>query len=44
MDHVAEVADKTVSFIHARGVINRQFDNLDDECVSYGFPYHTEVR
>ena len=36
---------KTINFMHARGLIHPQFDNiLNDEGVSHGLPYHTEVR
>ena len=43
MDHVTDVS-KTVNFIHS-GILNHlQFDNLlNDEGVSHGLPYHTEV-
>ena len=45
MDHVIEFIVKTVNFLHARGLSHPLFDNLlNDEGVSHGLPYHTEVR
>ena len=44
MCHVMVVV-KAVNFIRARGLNHHQFDNLlNDEGVSNGLPYHTEVR
>ena len=45
MDHVMEVAVKAVNLICAWGLSHCQHDNLlNDEGVSHGLPYHTEVR
>ena len=45
MKHVMEVVFNTVNFIRARGLNHRQFDQLlNDDDISYGLPYHTEVR
>ena len=44
IDHMMEVAVKTVNFIHARCLHHSQFDNLlNAEGISHGLPYYTEV-
>ena len=44
MDHVMEVVVKTVNFIHAKGLNNRQFDNLlNDEDVNHGLPCNADA-
>ncbi|XP_029654106.1 general transcription factor II-I repeat domain-containing protein 2B-like [Octopus sinensis] len=45
MDYVMEAVVRTVNFIRTRGLNHHQFDNLlSDLGVTYGLPYHTEVR
>ncbi|CAI9725753.1 Hypothetical predicted protein [Octopus vulgaris] len=45
MDHVVGVVGRTVNFIRTRGLNHHQFDNfLRDIGITYGLPYHTEVR
>ena len=45
MDHLTDVFDTIVNFIHANGQKHREFGHFrNDEDVSHGLPCHTKVR